>query len=231
MRSPVSEPATRASSTWLVVLPPELEERELDALRSELEGRGWSTDSSRGAEQTVLAVDGPRAPEELGALLRVRVEADVLPLLPDEHYRRLRLRRRFLSRLVAGLGLLILAGIVAPLVRFLRPPPEPIVPADLVRVAAADELAAGQAKLVRFRGHPVLLVRSAPQRWQALSATCTFLDDCLLEWDADRGQLSCSCHGCAFDPHGNVLHSPASIPLVRLEVVPLGKSLFLRSLL
>lgn len=225
----MSEPAAQAASTWLLVLPPLVSQELLAVLRSEAEARGWAADSSRGDEQVILAIRGPQSSAELDSLLAGRVEADVLPLPTRDGYRRLYLRRRFLSTLVTGLGILTLTGLVLPLAGFLQPPPETIVAPDLVHVPGGEDLAVGEAARVRFHGEPVLVLRLAPERWQAVSATCTYLDECLLEWNAERRQLLCPCHGCAFDAHGNVVHAPAAIPLVRLEVVELGGGIYVQS--
>lgn len=226
----MSEPAESVSEGWLVVLPAEISEPSLQRIRGEAGARGWLAEHSRGEEQAIVALEGPRDADELRPLL-AGLDADVLPLLSSQHYRRMRTRRRLLSALVSGLGLLIVAGVVLPLLAFLRPPPEPIVAPDLVRVAAADEIAPGAAKLTRFHDQPILVIRVAPLGWEAVAARCTFSDDCLLGWDSERRWVACPCHGCRFDAQGNVLHAPASIPLLRLGIFELGGSLFVRSLL
>jgi menaquinol-cytochrome c reductase iron-sulfur subunit len=224
----VSEPPEPDSPTWLVVLPSELAEEELSGLRERMRARGWAADASRGEEQAIVAVRGPADPAELRSALAPGIEADVVPILDRARYRRLRARRRFQSALVTGLGLLIAVGLAVPLVGFLRPPPGTILAPELVRVPRADGLAVGEAALVRLAEKPVLVLRIAPGRWHAVSASCTFMDECLLEWDAARHQLRCPCHGCAFDAHGNVVRAPAALPLQRLEVVERDGALFVR---
>jgi Rieske Fe-S protein len=226
----MSEAGDPASPGWLIVLPPDVPEPSLERIRAEAKERGWHADASRGEEQAVLALQGPRTAAELGTLV-AGLAPDVLPVLPGEHYRRQRTRRRLLSALVSGLGFLIAAGIVLPLVAFLRPPPDPIVTPDLVRVAAADEIATGKAKLARYHDQPILVIRVASAGWQAVTATCTHPSECLLEWDEPRQLVVCPCHGCRFDAQGNVLHAPASTPLLRLSAFEQHGSLFVRSLL
>lgn len=225
----ISETDDAASPCWLVVLPPGTPGPAVERISAEATKRGWRSAASRGEEQVVLALEGPRAAGELGTLV-AGLDADVLPILPVESYRRQRWRRRWLSALVSGLGLLIAAGIVLPLFAFLRPPPEPIVTPDLVRVAAVDEIVTGSAVLAHFHAQPILVIRVAPQGWQAVTAMCTTQSDCLLEWDVPRQLVVCPCHGCEFDAQGNVLHPPASTPLLRLEAFESGGTLFVRSL-
>lgn len=230
----MSESERSASPGWLVVLPASLSQESLERFRDEAVARGWRAASSRGEEQALLALEGPRGPEELRALLAqagAGGEADLLQLCAPEHYRRLRVRGRFLALLVAGLGLAIAAGVVFPLLGYLRPPPSPIVAPDLVRVGALEEIAIGEARRVRFRDRPVLVIRTAPHGWRAVGAECTSPGHCLLEWDAERQRVVCPCHGCQFDALGNVVRSPASTPLLRLETLELHGSVFVRSLL
>lgn len=217
-------------SGWLVVVPPGLPDPELARFLALAAERGWEAASSHGQDQDVLAVRGPRDAGELVPLVH-GLGADVLPLLAPERYRRERVRRRRLSILVGVLGLSIVAGVVLPLITFLRPPPRPILEPALLRVAAADAIAPGQALRARFHDQPVLVIRVAPHGWRAVGATCTFAADCLLEWDAARGVIVCPCHGCRFDAEGNVLAPPASTPLLRLDVLEREDGLHLRRLL
>lgn len=226
----VSESEGSLAQAWLVVLPHDAQESDLARIRELARTRGWAIAGSRGAEQAVLALQGPRAAGELVPLV-AGLGADVLPLLPPEHYRRLRARRRWLSALVAGLGLGIVAGILLPLLSFLRPPRRPIVESELLRVAAVEAVPTGTATRARFQDQPILVIRVAPQGWRAVGALCTQASDCLLEWDPVRQQIVCPCHGCLFDALGNVLHPPASVPLLRLEAFEQEGAVFVRRLL
>lgn len=201
---------------WIAVLPRDVPEPALTALAAGCRGRGWSADASRGAEQTVVVVAGPRAAAELDGLLgslSPGLEADLEPLREAEDYRRRRSLRRFLTLLGWGLGLFSAAILVAPLLDYLRPLADGSGTAEAVPVNAARELGVGEARVVRAGDEPVLVVRSSAGIWHALSAWCTHGEGCTLEWDADRRELSCPCHGCAFDPRGNVLRPPALFPL------------------
>ena len=232
--SPTSAPGELASESWLVVLPPEVPGPVLERLCRESGARGWHAGVSPGSEEAVVALAAERArahddvAAELAPLL-AGLDADLVPLFSAEHYARLRRRRRLLSSLVTGLGLLSLAGVLLPLLAFLRPPPSPIVAPDLVRVAAASEIALGAAVATRFRDQPIFVIRVAEGAFEAVTARCTYSPECLLTWDRAREELECACHGCRFDAHGNVLHPPASIPLSRLEAFESEGSVFVRS--
>jgi len=223
-----ADPGEVAASAWIAVLPREASEELLARLGEDLRQRGWAADASRGEEQAILAVEGPRDAAALRAVLPGDLEADVFPLLEAAEYRRLRQRRRFLSALVAGLSLLIAVGLAWPLVGFLEPPPRTILAPDWMHVPAADRLQVGEAVRTQVRGKSIWVVRLAAARWHALSAACTYFDECLLEWDRERREFLCPCHGCAFDAHGNVVHAPASIPLVAREVELREGAVFVR---
>jgi Rieske Fe-S protein len=62
------------------------------------------------------------------------------------------------------------------------------------------------------------VVHHGEQRYFALSAICTHMEECRLEWDAERAQIVCPNHGCVFDLFGNVAHGPASVPLQRYTI-------------
>lgn len=211
----------------IVVLPPDFPEPELVRLRSDLRGRGWAVDDSRGTENTVLLVQGPASVEELAARLSA-VDADVLPVLELETYRRDQRLRRFLSAAIGGLMVILCTGLLVPAWAYLRPPASTVVAPDLVHAPGAMDLAVGGARLLRIHGVPVQVLRLAPRRWHAVSASCTHMESCLLEWSADQQRLVCACHGCAFDAYGNVQRPPASIPLPTYAVVESAGELYIR---
>lgn len=223
MLDPKSDPPT-----WVVVLPPDVPEHALERLHDEATGRAWSIATSRGAEQTVVALAGPPDEAQLDGALRGLPEVDVLRILEPADYRRRRLQRRFLSGLVSGLALLMVLGFVIPFVGYVQPPASAAVPAEEAHVGSLADLPVGEALRTRYGTTPVLVVREAPESVWALVATCTTMDDCTLTWDAHAHQVVCPCHGCAFDARGNVLHPPASVPLARLEVARHGDELYLR---
>jgi len=183
---------------------------------------------SRGEEQVIAALSGTGSVDELIEALPDNAEIDAIPLASGEEYGRRRVRQRFLTSLATGLGLLAAIGTLIPIVGFLRPPAEPLAAPDLVRVAMADELPPNSAKRVHFHERPVLLVHVDAQRYFALSALCTHMDSCQLEWDRDRGQIVCPCHGCVFDLHGNVVQGSSSYPLATYAVEHLGEAVYIR---
>lgn len=88
----------------------------------------------------------------------------------------------------------------------------PTAPVDL---GSADEVPAGGTKL--YRENRVLVTEVAEGQYKAFSAVCTHRN-CVLNGLRD-GQVTCSCHGSAFDPRtGKVLQGPAVAPLPSVPV-------------
>lgn len=211
----------------IVVLAPDVPGPALERLCGDWSSRGWTVDSSQGAENTVLLVSGPTSVEELARSL-AGLEADVLSVLEPEQYRRQHRNRRFLARVIGGLTILVSMGLLIPIWSFLKPPQRTVVAPELVHVPGAGALPVGGTKALRIQGSPVLVVRLAPHRWHAVSASCTYMERCLLEWSVEQQRLVCACHGCTFDAYGNVLHAPASMPLTTYAVVESGSEIYIR---
>jgi Rieske Fe-S protein len=130
--------------------------------------------------------------------------------------------------LVGGLGLLTAMGAALPVVGFLLPPRGMLSDRNLIPAGKQSDLAEESARAVEVLGHPVLLVRLDGERFYALSAVCTHMNVCRLEWNKERRQLVCPCHGGAFDVYGNVVQGPPSIPLRTYEVDLVGEDVLIR---
>lgn len=204
--------------------PPET----LQAIVAAVERLGWSCSVSTGEQQTVLSLAGAGDPAALERALSQHPEVDVVPILARSDYGHLRTRRRMMAGLVAGMGLLTAGAAGVPVLGFLLPPRGMLADRDLVPAGEKDSIEELSAHMVEVLGKPVLLVRLEHDRFFALSAICTHMDICLLEWHADRRQLVCGCHGGAFDVHGNVVQGPPSIPLASYPVEEIRGELFVR---
>lgn len=189
---------------------------------------GWRCTVSRGSEQTLVTLEGSGDPQALEDAFRAHAEVDVLPILSAREYRYMRARRRMLAGLAGGLGSLTAIAAGLPIAGFLMPPKGAVRDRNLVRVADHDEVKERSAKKVVLLGRPVILVRMEHDRWFALSAICTHMNICHLDWNEERRQLVCPCHGGAFDVYGNVVQGPPSIPLATFPVERVGDELFVR---
>jgi len=212
----------------ILVLPRDRPSAWIDELVREAEGLGWSCEVSLGDEQVIVALSGEGDAARLEAAFASRADVDVVPLLSPREYARLRARRRVMAGMASGLGLLTAIGAGVPVAGFLLPPKGMLSDPDFVRIASTGELRGRRAKSVLLLGKPVILVRLEGERYVALSAICTHMSICHLEWDEERGQLVCPCHGGAFDLHGNVVQGPPSIPLATYPVEVLRDELYLR---
>lgn len=212
----------------ILVLDPKAPQELLDAVQRTVEPLGWRCEISRGADQTVIGLSGDGDPALLESALAAHEGVDVIPILSRQEYQRLRVRRRMMTGLAAGLGLLTAMGGAVPVVGFLLPPKGMLGEGNLVKVGTTPEMQQRASKPLLLFGRSMLLIRDERGRFHATSAICTHMNVCHLEWNERRNLLECPCHGGAFDVHGNVVRGPASIPLPTYPVEQLGEDLYLR---
>jgi cytochrome b6-f complex iron-sulfur subunit len=125
-------------------------------------------------------------------------------------------RRTFLLALAAGVAGLLAAAGGWPLLRFLSPPGGG--GADARTSVPRNSVRPGVAHFFQFRGKPAVLLQDKSGEYQALSAVCTHLG-CVVQWQAEKGEFLCPCHGGRFAPTGTVLGGPPPRPL---EVLPVA---------
>ncbi len=80
-----------------------------------------------------------------------------------------------------------------------------------------DEVANGDARIVRVRGRRVAAYRDEQGRLHTVSPICTHLG-CHVVFNTNEKSWDCPCHGSRFGVDGDVLDGPASKPLERIEV-------------
>ncbi len=119
-------------------------------------------------------------------------------------------RRGFLKWFIGGMGVVALAGIFYPIVRFLKPPAA-ISGAigQVVNVGAVSTFPAGQLTLVTVNERAAA-VQSLNGKYTVYSLICTHLG-CVVGLAGDA--FKCPCHGSQFSPDGKVTHGPATLPL------------------
>lgn len=127
-------------------------------------------------------------------------------------------RREFMKLVQRGLAFTGLAVISAPVVAYFYPTNLQEMPSEPVLVGAEDELPVGSARTVRFGRYPAMVLNT-PEGLRAYSAVCTHFG-CIVQWDADRGEIVCPCHEGYFDPlDGSVISGPPPEPLMALPVI------------
>ena len=212
----------------ILVLAHDCSEAALEEILRECKDLGWEAEVSRGTEQTLVTLGGEGDPTKLEERFQKRTDVDVLPILSQREYRYLRTRRRMLAGMAGGLGALTALGAGIPVLGFLMPPKGVIPDRDLVRAAGHDEIKEHSGRKLMLLGQPVMLIRLENERWFALSAICTHMNICQLDWNEERRELVCPCHGGAFDVYGNVLQGPPSVPLQSYGVEHIGPDVFVR---
>lgn len=127
-------------------------------------------------------------------------------------------RRSFLDFLLGATVIVAIGGIINTLVRYLWPTEEIIGggKASGTTSLPLSEIPVGDAKTVRHKGKPYVVVRQATKVY-AVNAICTHLG-CIVYWDSSIKQLACPCHTAFFDLNGNVITGPAPSPLPIAEV-------------
>ena len=145
---------------------------------------------------------------------------------PDEAHGEMTRRELFKAALVAGLGLVGVAGGTnggSGEGASGSAPPGPVAAVDsgngTMTVPGGGKLAPGTALPFQMpqSGAPALLVKTKAGQLSALSALCTHTG-CTVAWNDSDGKLHCPCHGSVFDATGKVQNGPAQAPLTRFAV-------------
>jgi cytochrome b6-f complex iron-sulfur subunit len=134
-------------------------------------------------------------------------------------------RRKLLDMMLLGVGAAGSLGVAGIILKYSIVPEEALCRDNSFAAASIDELEENTAKLVKFHGTPLILVRSN-NRYHALSAVCTHRNVCRVSWNGRQQRLVCPCHGAAFDLFGNVLLGPAPRPLRSFKVEIVGDQIF-----
>jgi glycine/D-amino acid oxidase-like deaminating enzyme/nitrite reductase/ring-hydroxylating ferredoxin subunit len=75
-----------------------------------------------------------------------------------------------------------------------------------------DELAPGDAAIMKIDGDNVAAFRDEQGVVHAVSAVCSHMG-CIVGWNATDRTWDCPCHGSRFELSGEVIHGPATQPL------------------
>ena len=122
-------------------------------------------------------------------------------------------RRKFLGVCLGGLLAAAAAAITYPVYLFLAPRKLEAVAGKVV-IAEAD-LPEGGAKFFEFANAAAVLVRKQGGEIVAFSAVCTHLG-CIVQWEKEKQDFLCPCHGGHYDANGAVISGPPPKPLARL---------------
>ena len=88
------------------------------------------------------------------------------------------------------------------------------------KIKSLTELAAGEARVVKFEGHTLALYKDENQTLHAVNSACTHIK-CTVGWNNTEKTWDCPCHGSRFSFDGTVLNSPARTNLEKLNLAEL----------
>jgi Rieske Fe-S protein len=120
-------------------------------------------------------------------------------------------RGGFLRWAIGIVSAVALAGIVYPILRFLKPPPAVSAAiGQVVDLGPVSDFPAGQLTVSQVSPSQPVVVTNAGGTVAVHSAICTHLG-CVVK--ADGSGLTCPCHGSQFSATGSVTHGPATLAL------------------
>ena len=80
------------------------------------------------------------------------------------------------------------------------------------RPGSVDDLAPGQAAILKIDGKNVAAFKDEQGHVHAVSAVCSHMG-CIVGWNETDRTWDCPCHGSRFELSGEVIHGPATKPL------------------
>ncbi len=119
-------------------------------------------------------------------------------------------RRTFLGVVLGGLSVVAAAAVSWPLFRYLAPRSGGEIAGKVV--IPDTDVREGEAKFFEFAGSSAVLVRKRGGDLVALSAVCTHLG-CIVQWEKDKQDFLCPCHGGHYTADGAVTAGPPPKPL------------------
>ena len=126
-------------------------------------------------------------------------------------------RRDFLGKAVGGIGAVVAAGALYPVVKYIIPPAEKEVKEkDEIVVGKESEVPPDSGKIFQFNKDKVIVVNNGG-KLSAVSAVCTHLG-CLVQCKADEDLIYCACHSARYEDNGQIISGPQPLPLAPYNV-------------
>ncbi len=123
-------------------------------------------------------------------------------------------RRKFLGICLGGLGAVVAAAVGWPLFKYLEPGSNKKTVGKVV--IPEKDVPEGEAKFFEYAGSSAVLVRKRDGSLVALSAVCTHLG-CIVQWEKDKQDFVCPCHGGHYTADGIVTAGPPPKPLPKIS--------------
>lgn len=128
-------------------------------------------------------------------------------------------RRSFLGASLGALGVIAAAAVSWPLFRYLAP--RSVGEAAGKVVISERDVPEGEAKFFEYAGSSAVLIRRRGAGLAAYSAVCTHLG-CIVQWEKERQDFLCPCHGGHYSADGAVTAGPPPKPLKKLPFAVSG---------
>jgi cytochrome b6-f complex iron-sulfur subunit len=127
-------------------------------------------------------------------------------------------RRGFLDWLLGASVLGWLAGVLYPVIHYLKPLPQtgPTGPTRLTR-EEMGKLDQQKFVIVPVSGQRVIVIETPNDQLVALGAKCTH-EGCIVTYRPDQSIIWCPCHDGRYDLSGRVLSGPPPSPLPQFVV-------------
>lgn len=135
-------------------------------------------------------------------------------------------KRDLLKYILSGGLLAFFASIFYPILAYLKPPVQTEVEVKSVNAGKVGEMPAESGKIVKFGNKPVILIRTADDKYKAFDGTCTHLD-CTVQFNKDIGMIWCACHNGKYDLTGRNVAGPPPRPLEPMKVIIQGDEILI----
>lgn len=131
-------------------------------------------------------------------------------------------RRKFIGICLGGVAAAAAAATAFPVYRYLAP-----ISANEAKetvVIPLADIAPGEARFIEYAGAAAVVVKTGKGDVVALSAVCTHLG-CIVQWQKDKQDFICPCHGGTYALDGTVTAGPPPKPLQKLPVKIAGDTI------
>lgn len=122
-------------------------------------------------------------------------------------------RRKFLISCIGGIFTLAAGAILYPVYKYLSPRRGEEAGGKVT--IPESQVPPGGAKFFDFRGETAVVIQKKDGEFVALSAVCTHLG-CIVQWQNDKQDFLCPCHGGRYTEDGVVISGPPPRPLSKL---------------
>jgi cytochrome b6-f complex iron-sulfur subunit len=122
-------------------------------------------------------------------------------------------RRKFLITCIGGILTAAAGAVLYPVYRYLSPRKGEVAEGKVT--IPESQVPTGEAKFFAFRGETGVVVHKKDGGYIALSAVCTHLG-CIVQWQVDKQDFLCPCHGGRYTEEGVVISGPPPRPLPKL---------------